>query len=370
MQARSLMRLAFFPQPSCPTRLFRSSVLSREIWQQSSGLRRSISSSVPIITLEEHFLSRAAQLQPNSRNGMFKAIPGLFEEFTELGPQRLADMDAGQVTMQVISHAPGDLSAALCRDCNDQLAEAVRTYPGRFAGFAELPMHEPHEAAKELHRTCSGERSKDGIKFVGALVDSHTETGLYYDGPDFDVLWDAAEQLDVPVYIHPTWPSDQLLKAYKSPHLPDEVTTSIAAWGFGWHSDVAVHILRLYAAGVFDRFPKLKIIIGHMGEMMPYMLQRIQRVSSQWGKERPFREVWDTNLWLTTSGNWALDPLACMLRNTKPERIMYSVDYPFSKSRDGLQWLQELEGSGMVSEAELEGIRWKNAAALLKLDIN
>lgn len=324
-------------------------------------------SSRPIITLEEHFLSSAARAHPNRRNEAFKSIPGLFDKFTELGPERIQDMDEGNVTMQVISHGPGDLTPAQCRECNGQLAEAVRAHPSRFAGFAELPMDEPAEAAKELRRTCGG--SIEGVRFVGALVDSHTEAGLYYDGPEFDVLWETAVELDVPVYIHPTWPSEQLVTAYKSPHLPDAVATSILAFGFGWHSDVALHIMRLYAAGVFDRFPGLKVIIGHMGEMIPYMLQRIQRVSSRWGKQRSFREVWDSNLWLTTSGNWALDPLACILRNTKHDRIMYSVDYPFSRSADGLKWLEELEEGGMVSEDELEGIRWRNAANLLKLNV-
>lgn len=183
-------------------------------------------------------------------------MPGLFEQFTELGPQRIADMDAGGVTLQVISHGPGDLSPALCRECNDQLAKAVRSHPGRFAGFAELPMDEPGEAARELRRTCGGEM--DGVKFVGALVDSHTESGVYYDGPEYDVLWKEATELDVPIYIHPTWPSEQLFAAYRSPHLPEDVTTAILAFGFGWHSDVAKHVLRLYAAGVFDRFPGLK----------------------------------------------------------------------------------------------------------------
>lgn len=172
--------------------------------------------------------------------------------------------------MQVISHAPGDLSPALCRDCNDQLAEAVRSQPTRFAGFAELPMNEPLEAAKELYRMCSGEAN--GVKFVGALVDSHTEDGLYYEGPEFDALWEQATKLDVPIYIHPTWPSAQVSAAYQSPHLSNNVNMSILAFGFGWHSDVATHILRLYAGSVFDRFPELKIIIGHMGEMIPYML--------------------------------------------------------------------------------------------------
>jgi predicted TIM-barrel fold metal-dependent hydrolase len=328
----------------------------------------STSTTGPIITLEEHFLSRAATEHPNAYNESFKSIPGLVEQFTELGPKRIADMDSGSVTMQVISHGPGDLSPSQCRDCNDQLAEAVRAHPTRFAGFAELPMDSPHEAAKELRRTCSGEMQ--GTKFVGALVDSHTENGMYYDGPEFDVFWEEAVKLDVPIYIHPTWPSSKQVDTYKAPHLDDQVTTSILAFGFGWHSDVAMHILRLYASGVFDRFPKLKIIIGHMGEMIPYMLQRIERVTSRFGQKRQFREVWDTNLWITTSGNWALDPLACILRNTKHDRIMYSVDYPFAKSKDGIKWLEELEQSGMVSEEVLEGIRWGNAAQLLGLNVS
>ena len=231
-------------------------------------------------------------------------------------------------------------------------------------------MHEPGEAARELRRTCSGEEMMmNGVKFVGALIDSHTEDGVYYDGPEFDVLWEEASRLDVPIYIHPTWPSAQLSGAYASPHLPENVNISILAFGFSWHSDVAVHILRLYAGGVFDRYPKLKIVIGHMGEMIPFMLQRIERVSSRWGKKRSFREVWDTNIWLTTSGNWALDPLACILRNTKHDKIMYSVDYPFARSLNAFKWLEELEESGMVTQEELEGIRWKNAARLLKLEL-
>ncbi|KAL4803793.1 hypothetical protein BDV18DRAFT_39509 [Aspergillus unguis] len=322
----------------------------------------------PIITLEEHFLSSAALATPKPYNESYRADPEFFEQFTELGPRRIADMDAGLVTMQVISHGPGDLSSTQCREANKQLAEAMRAHPRRFAGFAALPMQEPKEAAKELHRACSGEI--EDVKFVGALVDSHTESGQYYEGPEFDVLWEQATKLDVPIYIHPTWPTNSLVAAHQSSSLPEDVTKSILAFGFGWHSDVAIHILKLYAAGIFDRFPKLKIVIGHMGEMMPYMLQRLERVSSRWGKTRSFREVWDSNIWLTTSGIWALDPLACILRNTKHDRILYSVDYPFVKSPEGLKWLEELENSGMVTKEELEGIRWKNAANLLGLDVS
>ncbi|PSR94302.1 amidohydrolase family protein [Coniella lustricola] len=316
-------------------------------------------------------------------------------------------MDAGGVTLQVISHGPGDLDAAQCRRCNDQLAKAIRARP-RFAGFAELPMQEPEEAAKELRRVCaadylsafcssptssssSSSPSPGGRGFLGALVDSHTSSGTYYDSPRYDPLWAAAVDLDVPIYIHPTWPSPDLAAttAYRSADVPDIVNAAIGAFGFGWHSDVAVHVLKLYGAGVFDRFPGLKIVLGHMGEMLPYMLQRVERVTGRWpvvgardgdgdqddddddnNNHRSFRQVWDTNIWLTTSGNWALDPLACVLRNTKHDRILYSVDYPFARSADGLRWLEELERSGLVSDEVLEGIRWRNAARLLKVDLD
>lgn len=359
----------------------------------------------PIITLEEHFLSEVAAADPSEHLAQFGQRPGLMDNFTDLGPRRLADMDAGHVTMQVISHGPGDLDAARCRACNDQLAAAVAAHRGRFAGFAELPMVDPEGAAAELRRTCGGgivvttssgggggssttanDDKKEIVKFVGALVDCHTEGGRHYDGPEYDVLWRAAVELDVPIYIHPTFPSQAVWQAHSNPPrqddnntsssssssgIPDSVQGDILAFGFGWHSDVAMHVLRLYAAGLFDRFPALQVVIGHMGEMLPYMLQRVERVSARWrgGGGRSFREVWDANLWVTTSGNWALDPMACMLRNTRRERILYSVDYPFARSEDGLRWLRELEDSGMVSADELEGIRWKNAARLLKLDI-
>lgn len=317
----------------------------------------------PIITLEEHFLSTVAENSKTNKDEMFKQIPGLWDKFTELGPLRLDAMDAGQVTLQVISHGPGDLTPDQCREANAQLAQAVQAHPGRFAGFAVLPMEHPAEAATELRRTCSED------KFLGALVDSHTDAGTYYEGPEYDVLWKAASELDVPIYIHPTWPSEGLYNTYRSKVIPEQMSSAISTFGFGWHSDVAVHVLRLYAGGVFDRFPSLKIVIGHFGEMIPFMLQRIERITARFGKTRSFRQVWDENLWLTTSGNWALDPLACILRNTKKDRIMYSVDYPFASNEDGLKWLEELEGSGLVSKEELDGIKWKNAARLLKVDV-
>ncbi|KAK7733299.1 hypothetical protein SLS53_008196 [Cytospora paraplurivora] len=317
---------------------------------------------LPIITLEEHFLSKASLKSLSKKTAGLQQlpIPGLWDMFTEAGPLRIQHMDAGKVSLQVISHSPCELSPEQSRAANNEVIEAIRSYPTRFAGFAVLPVEHPEQAAAELQRTCSGAA---GVRFVGALVENHTEAGKYYEGPEYDILWQKASDLDVLIYLHQTWQSDAVFEAaYNSSTVPDLVTTDIPAYAFGWHSDVAAHLLRLFGAGVFDRFPRLKIIIGHFGEMIPFMLQRIVRISGRWGNARNFQQVWNENIWLTTSGNWSLDPLVTIFRNTKKDRILYSVDYPFASNENGLKWLEELEVSGLVSKEELEGIQWRNRA--------
>jgi predicted TIM-barrel fold metal-dependent hydrolase len=317
----------------------------------------------PLITLEEHFLSTECMSNFESNySGYVKHLPGLASKLQDLGDLRLRDMEAGQVSLQVISHAAGTQSPSQCRSANDQLAAAVAKNKSRFAGFAMLPMKEPKAAAQELNR-CVKEHG-----FVGALIDNHVD-GMYYDGEDYYPVFQAAQQLDVPIYLHPTLPSEDMAPRY-SGNFTAGASASIGGSSFGWHSDTALHILRLHAAGLFDRFPKLKIIIGHMGEMLPFMLQRVCDLSVRWGDiSRPLKEVWDENIWITTSGVWSLDPLACILRNTKIDHILYSVDYPFAKHEKGLAWMEELEKSGMVGKEELECIAYKNAEALLRIKV-
>lgn len=272
-------------------------------------------------------------------------------------------MNEGNVSVQVISHGPGAMRASQCKAANDQLAAAVKGNPDRFAGFAVLPVSDPQESAQELTR-CIRE-----LGFVGALIDNRFEN-TYYDGPEYEPLWAAAQELDVPIYLHPVWPSQEQLDLLYTGNFTESATLSLSASGWGWHSDVALHILRLFSAGIFDKFPRLKIIAGHMGEMLPFMLGRFIQLSPRWGKrERLFKEVYDTNLWITTSGVWSVDPMATILRNTKIDRILYSVDYPFAKNEDGLAFMQKLEESGLVDQQQLEQIAYKNAETLLGLQV-
>ncbi|KAK5109916.1 hypothetical protein LTR62_006405 [Meristemomyces frigidus] len=313
----------------------------------------------PLITLEEHFFSSAVGNSLDDKYiEQFKAIAGLEAQLRDLGDLRLADMAKGKVSLQVISHGPGTMTVTQCREANDQLAAAVQKNRERFAGFAVLPMSVPDACGPELERTVT----QHG--FVGALIDCHVN-GHYYDGPDYLPFWRTAEKLNVPIYIHPSWPSEDMAPRYQG-NFTAGAARSLGASGWGWHNEVALHTLRLYASGLFDTCPRLKIILGHFGEMIPYMLDRIAKLAVRWGnQQRKWRQVYDENIWITTSGVWSLDPMRCILANTRVERILYSVDYPFERNENGLGWMEELERSGLVGERELEMIAHGNAEALL-----
>ncbi|MCJ1406329.1 hypothetical protein MMC19_000394 [Ptychographa xylographoides] len=315
----------------------------------------------PLITLEEHYLSASLNEDP-----ALKAIYSLFPphqlaKLRDLGAQRISDMDAGGVSLQIVSHGPGVGTLDQCQSANNSLAAAVEQNPTRLAGFATLPMGEPQEAAKEL------ERCIKNLGFVGALLENHYE-GRYYDDESFWPVFEMAEKLDTVIYIHPAFPTGPLKETFKGNYgLRTEIMLGIAGWG--WHADTGLHILRLFGAGLFDRFPKLKVVIGHMGEMIPFQLDRVLGVEKRMfeAMKRGLREVWDENLWITTSGMVGLGPFACLLRTTKIERILYSVDYPFSSNEQGRQFLEEVKKSGMVTEQQLAMIGHENAEELLKV---
>lgn len=266
-----------------------------------------------------------------------------------------------------VTAGTGSPSAENCQTGNDELARAIANsgQPARFAAFAVLPCSNAAESARELDRTVSS------LGFVGALIDNHAD-GKYFDSAEYDVLWARACALDVPIYLHPAWPSARMAEAFKGSY-PEPVGARLGAAGWGWHSDVGLHILKLFCANVFDRFPGLKIIIGHMGEMLPFMLERCCDMSTGrggWGPhERPLRQVWDENIWITTSGVWSLAPIKCMLENTKVDRIMYSVDYPFESNEKGHEWFKQLEASGLLTSEQLKMVAYENAERLLKVQV-
>ncbi|KAI9034806.1 amidohydrolase family protein [Aspergillus affinis] len=315
----------------------------------------------PLITLEEHFVSpKVSSDSAEARAHYAKFPPHVLSKLECLGDERISDLDKGNVSLQVISHGPGNISAPVCTSTNDDLAAAVAQHPTRLAGFAMLPMSKPQAAADELER-CVTE-----FGFLGALVENHLD-GEFYDDERFWVVFEKAQQLDVPIYIHPTFASDSMLEHYKG-NYDDSVALALSAYGWSWHAETGHHILRLFASGLFDRFPKLKIIIGHMGEMLPFQLDRVFAVSERWGqKERGLREVWRSNIWVTTSGMFSLPPLRCLLDVMPIEHVLYSVDYPFSTNEKGFEFLQQIRQSGLIVGEDLESFAYRNAERLLRV---
>jgi len=328
-----------------------------------------------VVALEEHFTvpaiaSKYVKPDAISRRGHFKGrnvAPGKtspLELLPEFGEKRFKSMDDAGITVQVLSNSgagpdlvPGPDGITLAKEVNDYLAGVVGKHPKRFAGFATLPMAAPDACAAELKRGV-----KD-LKLVGAMIHGTTE-GRFLDHPSYDGLLAAAVELDVPIYIHPNVPSMDVRQAYYS-NLPEGADRVIATAGWGWHSEVAIHILRLVLAGTFDKHPKLKLIIGHMGEMLPVMLARLDEVSAAdiGHLKRPPSHTIVEQVWITTSGVFSQPPFIAALQTFGIDRIMFSVDYPFAPDARGRDFLNEVA----LSPSDMAKLTHGNADSLLKL---
>jgi 2,3-dihydroxybenzoate decarboxylase len=253
------------------------------------------------------------------------------ERLEDLGERRLADMDATGIDMQVLSlTSPGvqifepAAASALARSANDELAAAVAAHPARFAGLAAIAPQDPAAAAKEL------ERSVRELGLRGAIVNSHTQ-GEYLDDPKFWDIFAAAEALDVPLYLHPNTPSNAMIAPFLERGLEGAV--------FGFAVETGLHALRLVVSGVFDRFPRLQIVLGHLGEALPYWLFRIdfmhgasvrtKRYATQPVLQRKASEYLRENFSYTTSGMAWTPPILYAQSVMGMDRVMYAMDYPY-----------------------------------------
>jgi predicted TIM-barrel fold metal-dependent hydrolase len=287
-------------------------------------------------------------------------------ELADLGPARIADMDASGITVQVLSVAgpgadlvPGKAGIDLGRAYNDALAEACARYPDRYKGFAHLPLLDPDGAAEELRRTVRD------LGFVGALVNGPTD-GLFLDDPRFDPVLAEAEALDVPIYLHPGVPSAAIRKEYFD-GLPGNFSFTLALSAWGWHAETAIHALRLALSGALDRHPRLKIVIGHCGEALPFMLDRIDETTAATAKtqlKRSVRQTLTEQVWTTTSGFFTIVPFVAALMTWGVDRLMFSVDYPFASNARARAFLDSLP----VSPADKAKIAHGNADALMRLN--
>jgi predicted TIM-barrel fold metal-dependent hydrolase len=330
--------------------------------------------SLRTITLEEHFATAAFMEGPgrlqkwladaaHAHPQVAARFARLVEQLCDLDEGRIANMDAARIDVQVLSlTAPGveqlDASeaVALARDTNNVLAEAVRRHPSRFAGFAALPTPGPAAAADELKRMV-GEHG-----FKGALINGHTR-GRYLDDPFFWPILECAAALKVPLYLHPTPPPEPVFAASYSGNYAPEVARLLATTGWGWHIDAGLHVLRLVLSGAFDRYPTLQVVVGHLGEGLPFMLSRLEwALPREVTKlERPLGCYLRENVHYTISGFNFLPNFLDLLLQVGVERIMFSADYPYASMADARVFLERLP----VSPADRERIAHGNAERLL-----
>lgn len=327
-----------------------------------------------VVALEEHFSVPALVkgIDPGviARRGYFgkrNIAPGRanpLELMPEIGERRIGSMTEAGIDVQVLSNGgvgpelvPGPDGVGLARKFNDYLADAIARHPRRFAGFTTLPMASPEACATELFR------SVRDLGMVGAMVHGSTE-GRFLDHPAYDDLLAAAVELDVPLYIHPNVPTLDIRQAYFS-GLPEGADRVLATAAWGWHSETALHVLRMLYTGTLDRHPRLKLVVGHMGEMLPMMLGRLDGVSAAdigHLSRKPSQTLTD-QVWITTSGFFTQPPFIVALQTFGIDRIMFSNDYPFASHAQGRQFLDQVA----LSPADLAKLCHGNADALLKL---
>lgn len=334
-----------------------------------------------LVTVEEHYMSKRVNEEvkkellkdPNTNENMFKFVDNFVNNslITNLGDERIAYMDEHGIDTQVVGYgnnAPSDLTGEqavrLCREANDELFEATQKYPGRFYGYACLPLNDVEASIKELDR-CVYE-----LGFKGVLVNG-TVNGHFLDEDRFFPLLEEIDRLGVVLYLHPDEVPNSVQDAYyKGNWKNPAVSRNFAGYAVGWHYEVGVHVMHLILAGVFDRLPNLKVICGHWGEMMPYYLDRMDLGLPQQmtGLEHPVDWYWKHNVWTDPSGMYFKDDMDFCLKVMGPDRILWAQDFCYlNGSFEHIDEVRSfLEGYGL-SQEDLEKIAHENAEKLLNI---
>ncbi len=319
-----------------------------------------------IVTLEEHIMTPGfAAATRDLRSALPRGLRARMEPaLLDMGEGRLQAMDKAGISFQVLSLAANGLdelasdeATALAMDANDRIADAVRTYPDRFAGFATLALTDVDAAIREMYRAI------DELGFAGIMLHG-TTGGVFLDDERFEPVWAAAAHLGVPVYLHPAPPPPAVEQAYYS-GLPDNMGHLLAIAAWGWHAEAGLHVLRLIVSGLFDRHPGLRLIVGHMGENLPFSIARAGGVLDIMAKhlQHPVEAYFHQHFWITTSGYFTVPPFQCALEVLGIDRMLFSIDYPFSSTTRGRSFLNSLE----LNPDDREKLAHGNADQLLRL---
>lgn len=314
----------------------------------------------PVIALEEHYWDK--ELTSHYQGVESFRDPELLNRLYDLGELRLKEMDEAGIDVQVLSHgAPstqklGDnVAVELARKVNDRLAAAVAVHPKRFAAFGALPTTDPKAAADELERIVN----KHGFK--GAMIHG-LANGLFLDDKRFWPIFERAAALDVPLYLHPAVPHPAVMDVYYKEYAKDFPMVIRAAWGFT--VETATQAIRLVLSGVFDAYPGLKIVLGHLGETLPFLVWRVDQALSRPGhKTLSFRDVFCHNFYITTSGNFSNPALLCCMMEMGIDRILFAVDWPFVANPPAMEWM----AGAPICEEDKAKIFSGNAKKLLRM---
>lgn len=324
-----------------------------------------------LIGLEEHWCPRELfEKEGTPGYESMMSVKNLFDEkqyeaacqrVSDIGEGRIHMMDAIGMSMQVLSICnanmemlPDDDAVHYSKLSNDILAEGLAKNPNRFRGLASLPTGVPKEAAKELERCMA----KDG--FVGAVINGHIK-GHYLDEPQFEPILDMIEKTGAILYIHPALPPQSVINTYYK--MEDKYAQNvIASGGWGWHIETGVHVLRLIASGVFDRHPNLHVVVGHLGEGLPFFMTRLYN-ATKGNLKKPYPEYLKENIYYSISGFHDPDLLTYVLKKVGNEHIMFSTDFPFNPPDKEVGFFAK----AVLDDETREKIAYKNAEKLLRL---
>jgi predicted TIM-barrel fold metal-dependent hydrolase len=291
--------------------------------------------NVPVIAIEEHYSDPELYARFTGRDSF--APPHVLKALEDVGEARLNDMDAAGIDIQVLSHTAPSLqkietgAVELARRVNDRLAQIVKSQPARYAAFAALPTSDPAAAADELARCV------ETLGFKGAMLHGLAH-GHFIDDQRYWPIFARAEALGVPIYLHPSMPHEAVIDAYYKEYAKDFPVLLRAAWGFT--VETATLGVRLVLSGVFEKYPKLQFILGHLGEGLPFLLWRIDNGLARPGqKPVAFRDTFSKHFSISTSGFFSDPALLLCVQEMGVDRILFAVDYPFEANAPGPAWL-------------------------------
>lgn len=292
---------------------------------------------------------------------------------SDLGKARIDLMDQAGLNVAILSahtpsvqNVPGQEGIDLAYRLNKGLVDGpIASYPGRYQAFATLPLQSPEAAADELERAVRED------SFLGVLTNGHI-TGRFLDHPDFEPVLARAQELNVPIYLHPGYPAPEVFKVYydttRSEYKEEFQDYIFSGSGYGWHQEVLTQCIRMIIYGVFDRFPKLQVIVGHMGEGLPFYYERIVNDlggSTENSLKKPLGQYFQDNFWFTTSAFFQDDLLHQLLNYISVDRLMFATDYPFADMKEGTDWFRAVN----LPRADKEKIAFRNAETLFGIKV-